>query len=76
MESLIQFLLINELNKSEIKIGSYITKKEFSSEFWINKSIGFRLKSLKNERIYNHLFLLLVSIAGIHGLYLQKFKKN
>ncbi|GEM_PF-3030291 len=69
-------LLVNDLNKSEIKIGSYITKKEFSSEFWINRSIGFRLKSLSNERIFNHLFMLLISTCGIYGLYLETKKKD
>ena len=69
-------LLMDEYKKSEIKIGSIITKKEFSSEFWINNSINFKLEDLTNEKIFNRIFMFIVSIFGIYARYQQTAGKK
>ena len=56
---------------SVIKVGAIVNKQKSSSQFHINYLYSFKLKDLSEEKLFHHLFMLIVSIAGIYAMKLQ-----
>ncbi|PJJ64863.1 SH2 domain-containing protein [Chryseobacterium geocarposphaerae] len=69
-------LIENKEEIGKITVDSVINKDSNSSIFTINNSQSFILKDLSSEKLFDRIFMFIVSLAGIFSFYSQTRKQK